>query len=78
MTEYYEGEWYADKRNGWGRMYYEDGAVYEGEWFDGMRQGNGMMRLGMLLPLSLLALHDSYLPFYCAVTFKLALGSSHF
>ena len=28
--EYYEGEWYADKRSGWGRMYYADGSVYAG------------------------------------------------
>ena len=31
-TEYYEGEWYENKRNGWGRMYYEDGSVYEGRY----------------------------------------------
>ena len=29
-NEHYEGEWYESKRNGWGRMYYEDGSVYEG------------------------------------------------
>ena len=28
--EYYEGEWYANKRSGWGQMYYADGSIYEG------------------------------------------------
>ena len=45
-TEYYEGEWYADKRSGWGRMYCSDGSVYEGEWFNDMKNGQGMLRLG--------------------------------
>ena len=44
--EYYEGEWYADKRCGWGRMFYEDGSVYEGEWDDDKCNGRGMLRLG--------------------------------
>merc|ERR1711893_333701 len=43
--EYYEGEWYADKRSGWGRMYYADGSTYEGEWYDDQRSGQGMLRL---------------------------------
>ena len=43
--EYYEGEWYADKRSGWGRMYYADESVYEGEWYDDQRSGQGMLRL---------------------------------
>ena len=30
--KYYEGEWYENKRNGWGRMYYLDGSVYEGRF----------------------------------------------
>ena len=27
--ESYEGEWLADKREGWGRMAYRDGSYYE-------------------------------------------------
>ena len=30
-VEYYEGEWYAGKRSGWGRMYYANGDIYEGK-----------------------------------------------
>lgn len=32
-VEYYEGEWYAGKRSGWGRMYYANGDIYEGKIF---------------------------------------------
>ena len=44
--QYYEGEWYANQRSGWGRMYYSDGAVYEGEWFEDKRNGKGLLKLG--------------------------------
>ena len=43
--EYYEGEWHADQRSGWGRMYYADGSVYEGEWLGDKRSGKGLLRL---------------------------------
>ncbi|VDM32884.1 unnamed protein product [Hydatigera taeniaeformis] len=44
-NEFYEGEWYENKRSGWGRYYYKDGAMYEGEWLHDKRWGNGMLRL---------------------------------
>lgn len=44
-SEYYEGEWAADKRSGWGRQFYEDGSIYEGEWHDDKKNGRGMLRL---------------------------------
>ena len=41
--EYYEGEWYAGKRSGWGRIYYSDGSIYyEGEWYNNCCHGNGL------------------------------------
>jgi hypothetical protein len=45
-NEYYEGEFYADQRNGWGRMFYANGSTYEGQWLDDKRHGTGMLRLG--------------------------------
>lgn len=40
----YEGDWQADHRSGWGRMYYESGDIYEGEWLKDKNHGQGIIR----------------------------------
>ena len=38
----YEGEMFAGKRHGFGKLFYTDG-VYEGQWTEGKRHGQGTM-----------------------------------
>jgi hypothetical protein len=39
---YYEGEWKEDKMNGFGKLYYENGAIaYEGHWENDEFNGQG-------------------------------------
>lgn len=37
--EFYEGDFYKNKRNGKGTLYYTNGDIYEGEWLDDKRLG---------------------------------------
>lgn len=37
----YEGNWKADKAQGWGRFAHADGDVYEGEWVADTAHGQG-------------------------------------
>ena len=37
----HEGEYVDDKREGWGRFIWSDGAYYDGNWSNGMRTGQG-------------------------------------
>lgn len=34
----YDGDWYQDKRNGYGVYTYSGGAYYKGEWKDDTKQ----------------------------------------
>ena len=39
---YYEGEWRDDQMNGYGKLYYCDGAIaYEGFWLNNEFSGHG-------------------------------------
>ena len=40
-TEFYEGEWNADKKEGRGKYTDANGNVYEGEWKADKRKGRG-------------------------------------
>lgn len=40
---WYEGEWYQDKRQGMGLRQYTSGAVYKGMWHDNLQHGLGSM-----------------------------------
>jgi hypothetical protein len=37
----YEGEWLNDKKNGKGKLFYEDGDYYEGNFVNDKRHGEG-------------------------------------
>lgn len=42
--DWYEGEWYEDKRHGMGLRQYKSGARYKGMWKDGLQNGQGSMK----------------------------------
>ena len=39
----YEGEWLNDKKNGKGKLFYEDGDYYDGHFVNDKRHGYGMV-----------------------------------
>ena len=42
--EVYEGEFVNNRREGKGRLIYENGSVYEGEWKDDEMNGRGVLK----------------------------------
>jgi hypothetical protein len=38
---YYEGEYFNDKKHGYGIYKWVDGKIYEGGWFEGHQDGKG-------------------------------------
>ncbi|KAL4483811.1 hypothetical protein ABPG72_006186 [Tetrahymena utriculariae] len=40
----YEGEWFAGKRQGKGKIVFSSGASYEGEFFNGIKHGKGIFK----------------------------------
>ena len=41
---HYTGEWKEDKRDGWGKMTYEDDIEYIGEWKEDKKEGKEKLR----------------------------------
>ena len=41
----YEGDFKADKREGDGRYFFNDGHVYEGEWKSDQENGHGVLMI---------------------------------
>lgn len=41
---YYDGEWVNGKRQGKGKIFYDEISYYEGDWENGVREGFGFIR----------------------------------
>lgn len=39
----YEGEFFEDKKQGWGSFFFESGDAYEGQWFADQMHGHGVL-----------------------------------
>eukprot|EP00943_MAST-04B_sp_MAST-4B-sp1_P004177 g4177.t1 len=44
QTEYYDGAWINDRREGFGFYSYKNGSTFEGEWINGVRNGSGVFQ----------------------------------
>lgn len=42
-NNWYDGEWFEGKRQGFGIRHYVSGAVYEGMWWNNIQNGEGSM-----------------------------------
>ena len=43
--DYYEGEFEANKKNGYGEFYTGQGVSYKGWWRDGFYEGEGILEV---------------------------------
>lgn len=42
-NNWYDGEWFEDKKHGFGQRQYPDGTKYKGDYLDDSRNGQGTM-----------------------------------
>lgn len=42
-SDVYNGEWFTDLFEGFGKFFYKNGMVYQGKWTNGIKTGNGVL-----------------------------------